>query len=124
MECFAAIPRYEIPWYDEELRGIKAVKRICQDALTDTKIFDAKMISQRETYEQNKKGYLMRIFLPFVDKSKVDLYQSDSDIIIKINNFKRNVPLPNVLRTYRVSEAKMEENVLIIQFEKGELSYE
>ncbi len=123
-ESFAAIPIYEIPWYDEELRGRKAVGRICKDALTSEDIFDAKIITQRESFEQNSKGYLMRISLPFVDKSKVDLYQSESDIIIKINNFKRNIPLPNVLRTYRVTEAKMEESILKIQFEKGDSSHE
>jgi arsenite/tail-anchored protein-transporting ATPase len=123
-ESFAAIPIYEIPWYDEELRGMKAVRRICKDALTKEDIFDAKINTQRESFERNSKGYLMRISLPFVDKSKVDLYQSDNDIIIKIDNFKRNIPLPNVLRTYRVTEAKMEESILKIQFEKGDASYE
>ncbi|HHV11398.1 MAG TPA: ArsA family ATPase [Clostridiales bacterium] len=123
-ESFAAIPIYEIPWYDEELRGMKAVKRICKDALTEDGIFDGKIITQRECFEQNSKGYLMTVNLPFADKSGVDLYQSDSDIIIKINNFKRNIPLPNVLRTYRVTGAKMEGEILSIQFEKGDAAYE
>lgn len=123
-ESFAAIPIYEIPWYDEELRGMRAVTRICRDALIGDEVFDTKRITQRESFEQNDRGYLMKLSIPFVEKSKVDLFQSENDVIIKINNFKRNIPLPNVLRTYRVSEAKLEEGILCLQFEKGEDEYE
>lgn len=123
-ESFAAIPIYEIPWYDEELRGMRAVTRICRDALLGDEVFDTKRITQRESFEQNDRGYRMKLSIPFVEKSKVDLFQSENDVIIKINNFKRNIPLPNVLRTYRVSEAKLEEGILCLQFEKGEGEYE
>ncbi len=123
-ESFSAVPVYEIPWYDEELRGMKAVKRICKDALTSDEIFDARIITQRECFEQNNAGYLMTVTLPFADKSGVDLYQSGSDIIIKINNFKRSIPLPNVLRSYRVTGAKMDGGILSIQFGKGDAAYE
>lgn len=123
-ESFAAIPIYEIPWYDEELRGMRAVTRICRDALIGDEVFDTKRITQRESFEQNDRGYRMKLSIPFVEKSKVDLFQSENDVIIKINNFKRNIPLPNVLRTYRVSEAKLEEGILCLQFEKGEGEYE
>ena len=123
-ESFAAIPIYEIPWYDEELRGMRAVTRICRDALIGDEVFDTKRITQRESFEQNDRGYRMKLSIPFVEKSKVDLFQSENDVIIKINNFKRNIPLPNVLRTYRVSEAKLEEGILCLQFEIGEGEYE
>ncbi len=122
-ESFAAIPIYEIPWYDEELRGMRAVTRIYRDSLTGVEVFETKRITQRESFEQNDRGYQMKLSIPFVEKSKVDLFQSENDVIIKINNFKRNIPLPNVLRTYRVSEAKLEEGILSLQFEKGEGEY-
>jgi arsenite-transporting ATPase len=103
---------------------MRAVTRICKDALIGDEVFDTKRITQRESFEQNDRGYLMKLSIPFVEKSKVDLFQSENDVIIKINNFKRNIPLPNVLRTYRVSEAKLEEGILCLQFEKGEDEYE
>lgn len=123
-ESFAAVPIYEIPWYDEEVRGMKAVNRICSDALTGDEVFEAREITQRESFEQNSKGYMLKLSLPFVEKSEVDLYQSDSEVVIKIGNFKRSIPLPNVLRTYIVTSAKMENGILNIQFEKGGMDYE
>ena len=48
----------------------------------------------------------------------------NTDIVIKIGNFKRNIPLPNILRNYTVTGAKFEEEVLRIVFEKGSAGYD
>ena len=59
-----------------------------------------------------------------IDKKDMDLYQSRTDIVVKLKNFKRNIPLPNILRDYLITSAKLEEGVLHIQFEKGEETHE
>lgn len=119
-EIFVGIPTYNIPWYDEELIGIKGVDRICNDVLTDNKVFDFVEITKREVYEKNESGYLLSVFIPLAKKSDLDLYQSEMDVVIKLNNFKRNIPLPNILRNYVITSAKLEEGILKIQFERGE----
>lgn len=119
-ESFAAIPIYDIPWYDEEVRGMKAVKRICKDSLVSNEVFDAKVITQRETFEKNEKGYLLTVSIPYAERDDLDLYQSETDVVLKLGNFKRNIPLPNVLRTFDIASAKFEEGLLRLQFEKGE----
>lgn len=117
---FAGIPTYNIPWYDEELRGLKAVNRICNDVINDNKVFDFLEITKREVYEKNESGYLLSVFIPLAKKGDLDLYQSESDVVIKLNNFKRNIPLPNILRNYLITSAKIEEGILKVQFERGE----
>ena len=47
------------------------------------------------------------------------MYQATTDIVIKTGNFKRNIPLPNILRNYEVAGAKFDEGKLSILFEKG-----
>ncbi|SFR59413.1 ArsA family ATPase [Anaeromicropila populeti] len=123
-ESFAALPIYRIPWYDEELRGIKAVKRICKDTLSTEKVFDMKVITQRENFEKNENGYLLTVSVPYAKKEELDLYQSDTDVVVKLGNFKRNIPLPNVLRTYSIASAKLEDGLLKLQFERGNESNE
>ena len=118
-ECFGILPIYEIPWYEEELKGQKAVERITVDALTDKEIFCAKMIHGREVFQKNDQGYLLDVALPGADKKEMDLYQSGTDVVIKLKNFKRNIPLPNVIRSYVITSAKLEDGILHIQFEKG-----
>ena len=119
-ESFAALPIYEIPWYDEELRGEQNIRRIVEDVLSRNEVFEKKMITERECFTQTENGYCLGVFLPGAEKASIDLYQSATDIVIKTGNFKRNIPLPNVLRNYVVRSAKFDEGKLQILFEKGD----
>lgn len=116
-ESFAALPIYYVPWYDEELRGINAVKRICDDALVSDAVFGAKIITQREQFEQKENGYELKVFLPEIQKEELEVYQSSTDVVIKISNFKRNIPLPDVLRTCEITGARLKEKILHIEFQ-------
>jgi len=117
-ECFRALPIYEIPWYDEELKGEAAIRRIVENVLTDDAVFACRIITERERFLQTEAGYKLEVFLPNAEKESIDLYQAATDIVIKAGNFKRNIPLPNVLRSYAVTGAKFEEGRLCIRFEK------
>lgn len=123
-DTFGMLPMVKIPWYDEELSGIPGVERLCQNALMGSEVFDAKVINQREHFVQNPTGYLLTLSLPFADKSEITFHQSATDLIIKIGNFKRSIPLPNVLRSYLVTSAKLENGHLLIQFETEDLRHE
>lgn len=117
--CFADLPTYEIPWYEEELKGEKAIRRIVNDRLISNEVFNIGNRKERERFTQTDMGYQLELFLPYAKKEHIDLYQGTTDLIIKIGNLKRNIPLPNILRTYFVTTAKLEEGKLSIQFEKG-----
>ena len=119
MDSFHALPIFEIPWYDQELKGIRAVNRISKDALNGD-VFATKEITEKEYFEENEKGYVLKVKVPFVEKSAISLYQAQTDVVVRIGNFKRNIPLPNVLRSYFITSAKMEQEELLIQFEKEE----
>ena len=108
----------------EELKGQMAINRMAKEALRDSDIFDIKTIHEREVFTKNEKGYLLNVILTGADKKDMDLYQSRTDIVVKLKNFKRNIPLPNILRDYLITSAKLEEGVLHIQFEKGEETHE
>lgn len=123
-ESFSALPIYEIPWYDEELRGEENIRRIVEDVLSGNEVFAKKIITERESFKQIETGYQLDVFLPYADKSSIDLYQATTDIVIKTGNFKRNIPLPNILRNYAVAGAKFDEGKLRIIFEKGSASHD
>ncbi|MFA9464227.1 MAG: ArsA family ATPase [Velocimicrobium sp.] len=123
-DSFSSIPIYKIPWYDEEVKGVKAVKRISNDVLISNTVFDAVVITQRECFQKNKDGYVLTLSIPYVKKEDMDLYQSETDVIIKLGNFKRNIPLPNSLRNYEIHSAKFDQESLHLQFVKGELNHE
>lgn len=118
-ESFAALPVYEIPWYDEELKGEKSIRRIVEDVLDGKDVFAVKNITERECFEQIDVGYQLKVFLPYAEKKDIDLYQAATDLVIRTGNFKRSIPLPNILRSYTVTGAKFEDEILCIRFEKG-----
>lgn len=117
-ESFAALPIYEIPWYDEELRGEGNIRRIVDDVFAESDVFESKVITERENFIQTETGYQLDVNVPGADKGDLDLYQASTDVVIKMGNFKRNIPLPNILRTYEISGAKFEDGILHISFEK------
>lgn len=115
---FDRIPIYYIPWYDTDLLGIDSVNRICEDAFKESKdLFAIKADLEGETYEQTEKGYVLKLYLPHVERNQIDVHLSGSDVIIKIGNYKRNIPMPNALRTMNVTAAKFEDQTLNITFE-------
>lgn len=116
-ECFAGLPIWRIRWYDEELRGIEAVERICKDVLLDD-VFDSKTNRLREEFQENEQGYLLRVPVPYASKEEMDVYQSASDVVIRLGNFKRSIPLPDSIRTHVITSARLENDCLNMQFER------
>lgn len=115
---FDRIPIYNIPWYDTDLLGIDSVNRICEDAFKESKdLFAIKVNLEGETYEQTENGYVLKLYLPHVERNQIDVRLSGSDVIVKIGNYKRNIPMPNALRTMSVTAAKFEDQTLNITFE-------
>lgn len=115
--CFAQLPIYEIPWYDAELKGKDAIEKLVEDALQKDTIFDHTVDIPKENFISNEKGYLLTVYIPYAEKKDLNLFQSNTDLIIRLNQFKRSIPLPNVLREYRITSANFDEDILKIQFE-------
>lgn len=115
-DVFFGIPTYKIKWYDSDVNGVEGLEKVIKDSFGDRKIFDVLKTTENETFKKVDQGYLLDLYIPFVDKSHFDLYQSDTEVIIKIGNFKRNIPIPDVIRKYSVDSAKLENERLKIIF--------
>ena len=115
-EVFWGIPTYKIKWYNSDVNGVEGLEKIANDSLEDKKVFDVLKTTENETFKKLEQGYLLDLYIPFIDKSHFDLYQSDTEVIIKIGNFKRNIPIPDVIRKYSVDSAKLENERLKIIF--------
>ena len=118
---FSEIPMFKIKWYESDINGIKGLKRICEDSLAYENIFDVLKKNYNDIFEKVEGGYKLTVNIPFADKEKFDLYRSNNELIIKIGNFKRNIPTPDVLNKYDVSKAKLRE-VRSSFFDKGVLT--
>lgn len=116
---FPSIPKYYIPWYDTDLLGVESIERICKEELSNyPDLFAVKTQVDGESYDKTDTGYKMSLYLPNVTKDEIDVNRSGTDVIIKIGNYKRNIPLPNVLRGMTITKAKFEDNHLVVSFEE------
>jgi arsenite-transporting ATPase len=118
--AFYNIPTYTIKWYEVDINGLEGLERVAEDSLQDNKLFDVMKTSVNETFEKTENGYCLKVYVPFTSKQDFDLFESGTDIIIKIGNFKRNIPIPNIIRKYSLASAKFESEVLNINFERME----
>lgn len=113
---FCDIPTFKIKWYDSDLNGVEYLNKIARDSLNDKDIFKVLKKTENEIFKKLEAGYSLSVFVPFADKTEFDLFESDTEVIIKIGNFKRNIPLPDVVRRYQVVSAKLEDGKLNIIF--------
>jgi arsenite-transporting ATPase len=114
---FCNIPMYKIKWYELDLNGVEALERVVKDSLQDENVFKVLKTTINETFEKTEKGYKLDIYVPFAPKKDFELFESGTDLIFKIGNFKRNIPIPNIIRKYSIVSAKLENKILSINFE-------
>jgi len=115
---FLNLPRFKIKWYEVDIYGIQGLKRIVEDSLNVKDIFKVQKITFSEKFEKVRDGYKLQVYVPFGDKKDLELYETGSDISIKIGNFKRNIPCPNSLKKYLISSADFKEDYLSIYFKE------
>lgn len=117
-DTFSEVPIYKIKWYPIDVNGIDGLYKIVKDSLTDDNIFRVLKTTQSEVFERLEAGYRLNIKVPFTEKQELNLHEGDNELIIKIGNFKRNIPMPEVMKKYSVSKAKFEDGILKIYFEE------
>lgn len=111
---FGDIPIYKIPWFDTDLNGLSGIDKIHHNVLEGKDVFGLIEDTKGETYKKVKEGYLLNLYLPCVEKADLHMHESTTDIIIKIGNFKRNIPKPSTLRNFEIHKAKFDDNLLSI----------
>ncbi|MCB2291397.1 ArsA family ATPase [Clostridium sp. CS001] len=113
---FLNLPRFKIKWYEIDINGIEGLELIVKDSLDVKDILKVQNVVFTEKFEKVEGGYNLKIYVPFGDKKDLELYETGTDISIKIGNFKRNIPCPNSLRKYFISKANFSEDYLSIYF--------
>jgi arsenite-transporting ATPase len=119
-QVFGTIPLFKIKWYDEEITGMRSLDRLTKDVLTDDSGLAILTTVRNEEYEKTEEGYLLKVYLPCVKKQDLILHETGTDVVIRIGNFKRSIPLPNALRRFQVTGAKIVDDYLNIRFAPGE----
>ena len=107
-----------IPWYETDLCGAAAINRLSEDALNDEQLFALRRRVTHERYERAEDGYWLTLAVPVATKEQLELFRAGSDLVVRLGNFKRSIPLPNVLRGAEVASAKLADGTLRLKLVK------
>lgn len=113
---FSPVPVLQIPLYDEEVRGRKALERLAQDLYSGKDPAEVFPCGPAFHFSKTDRGYELRVLLPFTAKGEVDLSKKGDEIIIEVGVFRRHLLLPRGVASLEPEGAKMEGRTLIIRF--------
>ncbi len=113
-ESFAPVPVFHLDFNRTEIKTIPILSEAAEeifDGSDPSKVFFCAKIFE---IEEEAGGYLFRIFLPFAEKQDMELTQSGGEILLGIENERRRITLPDIIRNKEVGRAKFEEGALEI----------
>jgi arsenite-transporting ATPase len=115
-ESFAPVPIFQVPFFDQEVVGIEMLKRMGQALYGDQDPSQVFFEGSPQEIKKSGKGYVLKMKLPFADKSDVHLTRAGDELAISVGNFRRNAILPRALANLEVQKARMEDGKLVVNF--------
>jgi len=114
-ESFRDIPLFQLMLQRGEIKTLPILEQVSElyddndpsAVLTKTKIFQV---------HKDQDGQRMEIYLPFADKSEMELGQKGGEIQISIKNERRCFALPDSLKGLDIIGAKFRDGVLVVAF--------
>jgi arsenite-transporting ATPase len=118
-ENFHPLPIKEVPLYSEEMCGLEALERLKETLYAEED--PTRVYYNEETIKviQNNDEYSLELYLPGIEKDKIQLNQTGDELNIRIGNHRRNLVLPQALAALQSSGAKMEGDYLKIRFSEA-----
>ena len=113
---FGKIPIFKLELLKKELKGIEFLKETGDqiygeidpiEILFCGKIYEV-VTEENETY--------LKVFIPFVDKSELDLNQMGNELSLSIKNEKRNFLLPDTISNMEITKAEYKDDYLAVYF--------
>ena len=115
-ESFYPVPIFEVPLYTEEIVGLDMLTRMGEELFKDTPPAGIYYDAQTQQVTKDEDGYLLSIYMPFVNKEELSLNQKSDELIVRAGNYKRHLILPRTLLNYQIKGARFAEETLRIRF--------
>jgi arsenite-transporting ATPase len=113
---FEPLPFFEARLFDREMVGLPLLDALARDVFGEqdpTQVF-----FQERPIEVKKegKGYALYIRLPFAEKDRLQVWTHGEDLVVSVNNQRRNIMLPRTLASRRLLGAAFAEGRLKVSF--------
>lgn len=117
--CFDPLRIFHLSLFDQEVTGVKLLTKVADDLFADTDPTDIFTTSNPMDISSGEDGYTLSLDLPLIDKSDLDLWTKEGELVIKAYNYQRNILLPQTLAGMKLAGARFEGQTLKINFREN-----
>jgi arsenite/tail-anchored protein-transporting ATPase len=113
---FAPLPILHVPHRGEEVFGLDLLRRIGEELYGERDPTGLYFEGQTYRVEAAGKDYVLELRLPFAEVADVSAHHAGDQLVLQINNQRRNYLLPKFLAYYTLVDARPERGWLRVRF--------
>lgn len=117
-ESFSPLPIQTAPQYSQEITGLESLQRLACDLYGEAD--PVKIFFNESIFEIKKQqgSYRLRLRLPLLERQKMRIRSTGSELVLQLENQRRIISLPSALTGYSPVRASYENNYLVVNFER------
>jgi arsenite-transporting ATPase len=119
-QSFSGLPIWRSPYRASEPTGLEALIGFARSAYAGQDPLLPPTTEPPMSVTRTPTGASLRIALPFVAKSDIDLARHGDELVITVGSHRRLIALPSVLGRQAVAGARMDDGVLVVRFRAQE----
>jgi arsenite-transporting ATPase len=115
-ESFAGLPIWRSAYQAAEPVGVQALGAFAAEAYGAQDPLAAPTSESPMTITSTRTGAVLRLRLPFVDESDIDLARHGDELVVTVGSYRRLISLPSALARQSVAGAGFHDGALQIRF--------
>jgi arsenite-transporting ATPase len=113
---FAGVPVWRSPYRTSEPVGAEALRELGRDLYGEADAVAPCRGPLPLSIDGTRAGATLRIALPFVDQSEIDLARHGDELVVTVGSYRRLVALPTAMRNQSVAGARLDDGALKVRF--------
>jgi arsenite-transporting ATPase len=118
-EAFAPVPVLRAPFFEQEVVGKEMLDRLGTEVFGDRDPADVLYRDLSQELTMSNGSAELRLRAPFAEKADIELKKIALELVVRLGGHKRNIILPSALAAYRPREARFDDGVLTVRFERA-----
>ncbi len=119
-EAFAPVPVLRAPFFEQEVMGEEMLTRLGDEVFGERRAGELQYRDLSQELMMENGSAELRLRVPFVEKADIELKKIGLEMVVRVGTHKRNIILPSPMASYRPREARLEEGLLRVRFERAE----
>ncbi|HWW86465.1 MAG TPA: ArsA family ATPase [Vicinamibacterales bacterium] len=118
-EYFDPVPVRRLPLLSREVAGLERLEELAGLLYPEDEDPSAVTTLERPyQFEKQDGRYLVRLSLPFVSKSSLELFKKGDELVVQIGTIRRHVGLPTSMAHMMPSKASLEDKMLTVEMKE------